>query len=133
MSMLPGKGLFPLHVGKERDLCLLEKAPDKDPRIRLNLFQMVLAAEALRVDLVDCLRARWAGGEPSILGDHLDAADGLVVAGRPVSVASIRLAAKVLGVKLFWGQRCEPFLLIGRSGRIDALIEGPAQVLVLGR
>ena len=81
MSMLPGKGLFALHVGKERDSCLLEKAPDKGPRIRLNLFQMVLAAKALSVDLINGLRSRWPRGKPTIFGDYLDPADWFVVTG----------------------------------------------------
>ena len=49
---------------------------------RMICAQMVLAAKALGVDLVDVLGARRPRGEPAVRGDHLDAADRRVVARR---------------------------------------------------
>lgn len=49
---------------------------------------MIVAAETLGVDFVDVLGTRGPGGEPAVLRDDLDAADGRAVAG--ASTRSIR-------------------------------------------
>src|SRR5580693_3759252 len=46
-------------------------------RFVLDAGQLSGTGERLRVELVDVFRARRAGGEPAILGDHLDAAQRL--------------------------------------------------------
>src|SRR5438876_2667590 len=49
-------------------------------RFRNDLVQMSLAAEALRVQLVNVLGARRAGGEPSSAARHFESTDGRIVA-----------------------------------------------------
>ena len=53
----------------------------------LDLPQMLPALETLRIDLVDVFGAGRPRGKPAVLGDHLDAAERLAVAGAAVSVA----------------------------------------------
>ena len=43
------------------------------------LAQVLCADEALGVDLVDILRAGWAGGKPAVVRHHFQPADGGVV------------------------------------------------------
>src|SRR4051812_13381814 len=58
---------------------LLQRGVDHGLGFLEHLCQVVLAAEALAVDLVDILGARRPGCEPGLVGHHLDAADGLPV------------------------------------------------------
>src|SRR5690606_12419854 len=52
-----------------------ERLRDDRLRLRDDGVQVVLAAEALRVDLVDVLGAGRARREPAVLGDDLETAD----------------------------------------------------------
>jgi len=54
---------------------------DRRLRFVLNLLQMRFAAKAFRIDLVDVFGAGGPRREPAIVGDHLDAAERLAVAG----------------------------------------------------
>ena len=67
-------------------------------RFFLDLVQMVGAAERLGVDLVDVLRAGRTGGEPGRVGDHLEAADLRVVAGRLGQLGGDRLPGELGGL-----------------------------------
>ena len=60
-----------------------------DDRLRflLDAPQVVAAAKALRVELVDVFRAGRTRREPTVRGDDLQAADGRAVAGAVVSIA----------------------------------------------
>jgi hypothetical protein len=49
---------------------------------RFDALQVVAAAKALGVNLVDLLGARWPRGEPASIGDHLHAADRIAVTWR---------------------------------------------------
>ena len=60
--------------------------------------EVVLAEEALRVDLVDVLRARRAGGEPAVVGRDLEPADRRAVAGRGREDGRDRLAGERVAV-----------------------------------
>jgi hypothetical protein len=95
--------LFAVHVsraaGKQASF-LLEKATDEGLGIGLNLFQMILAAEAFGVNLINILRSRWPRGEPTALGDQLDSADRLVVAGGAVQLRFDRLPGELLRLEV---------------------------------
>ena len=80
--------------------CLGEQPVDGGLRVMLDLLQMIVAEEAFRIDLVDILGPGGPRGEPSILGDHLDPADRLIVAGRAGQFCLDRLAAEVLGFEV---------------------------------
>src|SRR5215475_6464088 len=58
-------------------------------------LEVSLALEALRVELVDVLRAGRSGGEPARVGDDLQSSDLLVVAGRARELCHDGLAAQV--------------------------------------
>src|SRR5260221_10744547 len=74
----------------------LERIVDGALGIPLNLPQVALAAETLRIDLVDILGARRPRREPAVVGHNLDAAEGLAVAGRRRERGANRLAGKLL-------------------------------------
>src|SRR5580692_1089164 len=61
---------------------LLEDSRDQFLRLGLDAMQMIGAAKALRVNLVDLFGARRTRRKPSTLRDDLDAADSRIVAGR---------------------------------------------------
>ena len=90
---------------------------------------MILAAEALGIDLVDLLRARGPGGKPAVLGDHLDAAEGGAIAGGGGELGRDRIAGQRGEGELAGRERGQQLLLLGRGRGIDPLIEGLAQFL----
>ena len=96
-------------------------AGDESLRIALDLPEMLLAAEAFCVNLVNILGSRWPGGKPAVFSDQLDPADGFVVAGRLRQLRFDRLARQVLRIKFGGVQLCETCLLLGRGRRIDPL------------
>ena len=65
-------------------------------RFICDAAQMLLAAKALHIDLVNILRAGWTRCEPSILGDHLQTADGSAIAGRMAKYAQDLFAGQFL-------------------------------------
>src|SRR5678815_2556467 len=73
-------------------------AIDQALRLTEEDAQMLLAAKALAVDLVDVLGPRRPGGEPASGGDHLDAADRGLVAGRAIEHGLDALAAQLVAV-----------------------------------
>jgi len=79
----------------------------------LNLLQVIFAAEAFRVDLVDVLGSRRPRREPSALRHHLDSAERLAVPGRPRQLCRDRLAGEVLCGELFGSNFGKPGLLFG--------------------
>jgi len=59
-----------------------QRGVDERSRLREDALQVLFAVEALRVQLVDILRAGGSRREPAVRGDHLEAADGGAVARR---------------------------------------------------
>src|SRR5690606_24463570 len=104
-------------------------------RLGEDRLQVVAAFEAFAVDLVDVLGARRPRGEPAGFGDHLDAADRRVVAGRPVQYARDRGTREPVGLQLFRREPAEGLLLPGAGRRLDAveedLAEGIAEAAVV--
>src|SRR5262245_35377418 len=71
---------------------LPEHLGDQSRGLFLDLRQVFGAPEALGVNLVDVLGARGAGGEPAVLGDHLEATYLLPVPARPRELLGDRIA-----------------------------------------
>ena len=73
-----------------------------DHRLRLfhDAFQMILVTEALRIEFVDVFGSRRTRGEPSTLGDHLQTADGSVIARRAIEHALNLFAGEFAVAKL---------------------------------
>src|SRR5580698_11112553 len=77
-----------LGRGRRRDCrgrpCAARYRPADEPLGLLQYAGEVLrTAEALGIDLVDVLRARWPGGEPAALRGNLESADRRAVARGP--------------------------------------------------
>src|SRR3954462_11258972 len=89
----------------------------------------LVALEALGVDLVDVLGARWARGEPRALGHDLDPADRRAVAGRLGQDLADRLAGELLPRDLLGGELGEHRLLLRVRRGVDAAIRGAAEAL----
>src|SRR5207248_1634629 len=83
---------------------------------------MLLAPEALRVDLVDVLGTGGPRGEPAVLGDHLEAADLRAVSRRFGEPGADRLAGERLRGHLIGGQLLQDRLLLRRRGSVDARV-----------
>ena len=121
------------NIGPIGISCLVEKLTDESVRIVLNPLQVILAAEAFRINLIDILRSRWPGGKPATPGDHLNSADRFVIAGGSDQLRFNRLASKLFRVELCWIQLCDKFFLVARGRRIDPLVQGFAQIVRHGR
>ena len=83
--------------------------------------------ERLGVDLVDVLGAGRAGGEPAVLGDHLEAADRRAVAGRGVSVAVIGSPASSVAVTCSGESFASTAFCSRVAGRVDPGVRGLAE------
>src|SRR6478752_6261675 len=81
------------------------RAVDDRLRFLQDPLQVLGAAEALGVDLVDGLGARRPRRVPAALRDDLDAADGGAVAGGVGEDALDLLAGKLTGAELLGRQR----------------------------
>src|SRR5215471_11518494 len=97
-----------------------------DDRLRLFLDggEVVRAAEGFRVELVHVLGAGRAGGEPSRLGDHLEAANRRSVAGGRGQRRDDLLARELGGRYLFGGQPGQRGLLRPGGGGVNAGVGG---------
>src|ERR1700686_1409442 len=101
---------------------------DDRARFGLDAVQMVAAQKTLGVQLVDLLGTGRASREPSILGDHLEPADGCIVAGRTRQHGGDLLSGELGGAHPLGRQAFEDRLLLGRGGRVDALVGGVAKL-----
>src|SRR5580704_4754923 len=106
-----------------------EGARDRRLGLLLDLAQVVFAAKALRIDLVDVLGPRRARREPAVLSHDLDAAERLTVAGRGRERRSYLLAAQFRHRQFLAGQRFEQALLLWRRRRIDPCVERHTQFI----
>ncbi len=92
-------------------LLTLECLVDGGLSILLDLPQMGLAAKTFRIDLVDVFGAGRARGKPSALGNDLDPAERLTVAGSGREDGSHRLTGQFCHCEFFAGQRLQQVLL----------------------
>src|SRR4029077_19671142 len=89
---------------------------------------MVLAQETLGVNLVDFLRARRTCCKPAILGNHFDSSNWIAVSRSGGQNLLDRLPSNFGSVNVGWGQSCKSGFLFGRSGSIDAFVDGISQL-----
>src|ERR1022692_3618966 len=106
----------------------LQRAVNDVLRFARQKAQVVRAAKALDVDLVDILRARWARGKPSACGNHLDTADRRVIAGRTIEHLVDRLAGQLGNLHLFRRELRELLFLLGSRRRLDSVGNRRAEV-----
>src|SRR5690606_5521549 len=100
------------------------------PRFLLNATKMIRSAEALRVDLVDLLRPGRPGGEPPIFGHDLQSPDGGVVRRSPGQNGLDGLACERLRPHISRSEVFGVLLLFTCGRRIDALVDGAAELLL---
>src|SRR3546814_15454128 len=97
-----------------------------DPlRLGEDRLQVVAALEAFAVDLVDVLGARRTRGEPAAVGNHLDAADRRVVAGRLVPHFADRGAREIVGRQLPRRGFGKSLFLLRAGGSLTRVDENP--------
>src|SRR5579862_2383255 len=89
---------------------------------------MVLTEETLGVNLVDFLRARRTCCKPAILGNHFDSSNWIAVSRSGVQNLLDRLTSNFCSVNVGGGQFCKSGFLFGRSGSIDAFVDGISQL-----
>src|SRR4029077_4234978 len=89
---------------------------------------MVLPEETLGVDLVDFLRARRTRSKPAVLGNHFDTSNWITVSRSGCKNLLDRLSSNFSSVNVGRGQSCQSGLLFGRSGSIDAFVDGISQL-----
>lgn len=77
---------------------------------------MIFATEALGIDFVNVLCARWPRSEPSALRDDLDAANRLVVARRMGQFFLYRLTGKFLRIDPVKIEIFKTFFCSGEAG-----------------
>src|ERR1700722_7970039 len=102
-----------------RAICFFQHAIQDLLRFFLDAGQLSGTGERLRVELVDVFCARGAGGEPAILGDHLDAAQRLAVARGPGQPVQHPLAREFADADLVRGELGQQGLLRPGRGRVD--------------
>src|SRR5580698_6397732 len=89
---------------------------------------MFLTEETLGVNLVDFLRARRTRRKPAILGNHFDSSNWIPVPRSSSQNLLDRLTSNFCSANVGRGQFCKNCLLFGRSGGIDAFVDGISQL-----
>ena len=90
-------------------------------RLLQDRAQMLLAAKTLAIDLVDILGTRRPGGEPAAGRDHLDAADGRIIARCAVQNALDLLPRQLRRVHLLRRELRQPLFLVGRCRGLNPI------------
>src|SRR3984957_6129510 len=111
-----------------RAICFFQHAIQDLLRFFLDAGQLSGTGERLRVELVDVFCARGAGGEPAILGDHLDAAQRLAVARGPGQPVQHPLAREFADADLVRGELGQQGLLRPGRGRVDPGVRRVAEL-----
>src|SRR5204863_7382985 len=96
-------------------------------RLLLDLPQVLLVAKTFGVDLIDVFGARGPRREPAVVGNHLDAAERLAVAGGGAEGGADRFAGEFGDAELVGRQRLQQVPLPGVGRRVDPLIERHAE------
>src|SRR5580700_38280 len=89
---------------------------------------MLRAQEALCIDLVKLLGARWSRSKPAVSAYHLNSTEGGSVSRRTIKNLRDLFTRQLGGPQLISRQPCQRFLLLRRGRCFDALGEGFAQV-----
>src|SRR5271170_4630140 len=108
---------------------LLEDSRDQFLRLGLNAMQVIGAAKALRINLVNLFGARRTRREPSALRDDLDAADRRVVSGRNRQRLDDFLARELAIGQLIRRQLLQNFLLREGCGCVDSFVHRRTELL----
>src|SRR5690606_36295409 len=93
-----------------------------------HLGEVLLAAEGLRIDLVDVLRARGTGREPCVLGGDLQSADRTARGGLG-DRGDDRLPGELRRRDLLRAERLERRLLLPVRWRVGARVGAGAELL----
>ncbi len=99
-------------------------------RFGLNLLEVFRAQETLGVDFVDRFGAGRSGSKPAILGHHLEAADGCIIAGRIGQFGEDRFSRHLIGLDHLRRERFQHSFLLQRGGGIHSSINGAAELLL---
>ncbi len=105
-----------------------ERSADNGLCLFLDLAQVILAPKALGVNLVDLFCAGRASGEPAVLGDYFEAANGGVVARGVGQLGQNRLSGQFTGADLSGGKILQDLFLGATGRRIAALVHGAAKL-----
>src|SRR5690606_10398459 len=95
----------------------------------LYLLHVLLADEALGVELVLGFGARGTGSEPAVFGHHLQPADALAVAGRARQDGLDRFAREFRRADLLGGQFGQLLFLFQRRIGVQALVHRVTEAL----
>src|SRR5664279_4262723 len=91
---------------------------------------MLLALKALRINLVNILRAGWTRSKPSIFCNHFQAANGSIIAGCAAEYAYYLFAGQVLAFYPLRRERRQYALLIGGRGCVNPFGEALAELAI---
>src|SRR5487761_103079 len=101
-----------------------------DDRLRFlhDALQVIGAAEALGVDLVDLFGARWPRGKPAAFRDHLDAADRRAIAWGGAEDTCDLFAGEFGRFDALRSECRELPLLLRRRRRLDPIVDRVAEL-----
>src|SRR5450830_1163973 len=94
-------------------VCARQCIGDDVLRLGKDVVEMILIAKAFSIDLVDIFRTRRAGREPAIVGDNLDPAKALPLAGAVVRIWRIVSPASSVELTLSADRRDNCFFCAG--------------------
>src|SRR6266404_8500814 len=106
-----------------RSFGLLEQPGDHGLCVLLYLQQMLPAAKAFGIDLVDLFRAGGARSKPAFVSHDLDPAERLIIARRVGKRRMHAIAGQLFGCHLCGRELLQNILLLCRRRCIDPLVE----------
>ena len=104
-------------------------SPDDRLRFLLNAGEMILALEALGIDLVDIFSPGRTSGKPATLCNNLDAANGIAIPWSLGQYGEDLLAGKVRRLDASGVQLLERRLLLNVRGSPGAVVKRIAKLL----
>src|SRR5215469_1817991 len=105
-----------------------ERVGDERLGLSLNALQVLAAAKALRVQLVDRFGARWPGCEPTVGGAHFETAERRTVARGTRELRLNWISGELSGTQIARSEAQQRGLLCAAGRRIDALVGRRAQL-----